>query len=228
MASYPRILPAGDTALTVEFGDEIAPEIHDRVLAFASRVPALNIAGIIEVVPTYRSVTVYADSLQVDVSRLMDRLASEARNLTAFESGQGRCVEIPVLYGGEFGPDLTAVAAFAGRPMEEVIALHTSVTYRCYMLGFSPGFPYLGRVPDAIAMPRLSEPRAQVAGGSVGIAGIQTGIYPQSSPGGWRVIGRTPLRIYDPARSQPFLISPGDRVRFVPISRKQFDDLVIS
>jgi len=228
MNSYPRVLPAGDTALTVEFGDAIEPEIHDRVLTFSRRVAALDIPGILDIVPTYRSATVYVDPMKVGIETLTERLAAMTTNSEDRESSGGRNVEIPVLYGEDVGPDLPDVAAFARLSITDVITLHSSMEYRCYMLGFSPGFPYLGRVPDAIAMPRLSDPRSQVAAGSVGIAGHQTGVYPQTSPGGWRVIGRTPLRIYDPARPQPFLIAPGDRVRFVPISRKQFDDLVIS
>lgn len=222
---YPRVLPAGDAALTVEFGDRIEPEIHDQVLAFAEHVPALQLPGILEVVPTYRSVTVYIDPLIAEIVPLIQRLAAMAAISTARASVEGRIIEVPVLYGDEFGPDLSAVAEYAKRSREEVITLHSSREYRCYLLGFSPGFPYLGRVPDAIAMPRLSEPRAQVPAGSVGIAGVQTGIYPQATPGGWRLIGRTPIKIYDPVRSQPFLIRPGDRVRFVPISRDQFGEI---
>ena len=226
--SYPRIVPAGDAALTVEFGDTIAPEIHDRVLAFTRQIPALNIPGIIEVVPTYRSATLYLDPLTVEIDPLIERLASIASASLAGESCRGHHIEIPVLYGGEFGPDLPAVAAFANRSIEDVITLHSSQEYRCYMLGFSPGFPYLGRIPDEIAAPRLTEPRVRVPAGSVGIAGAQTGIYPQSSPGGWQLIGRTPMKLYDPGRKQPFMISPGDHVRFRPIARKAFDDLLIS
>ena len=224
---YPRILPAGDAALTVEFGDVIESQIHDRVLAFASQVVALDIPGILEIVPTYRSATVYVDPMKVEIDELTAQLDGVTANAEGFDSSQGRTVEIPILYGEEVGPDLPDVAAFSGLSIEGVIALHSSMEYRCYMLGFSPGFPYLGRVPSAIAMPRLSNPRSQVSAGSVGIAGHQTGIYPQTSPGGWRIIGRTPQRIYDPARPQPFLIAAGDRVRFIPISRKEFADLLI-
>ena len=226
MASYPRLLAAGDAAVTVEFGAIIAPEINDLVLAFVDQVAASGLNGIIEVVPTYCSATVYMDPLRVDVEPLAERLRVLAQGASRRPAQPGRRVEIPVVYGDEFGPDLPAVAAYAKRSMEETIALHCSVDYRCYMLGFSPGFPYLGQVPDTIAMPRLAEPRAIVQAGSVGIAGSQTGVYPQESPGGWRVIGRTPLCLYEPARPQPFLIEPGDRVRFRAIDRAEFEQLI--
>ena len=226
MNSYPRILPAGDAALTVEFGAIIDPEINDLVLAFAGQLESLKLPGIIEVVPTYCSATVYVDPLCVDLEPLAERLKALAQGASRRPARPGRMVEIPVVYGDEFGPDLPDVASYARRSIEETIALHCSADYRCYMLGFSPGFPYLGQVPDTIAMPRLAEPRATVPAGSVGIAGSQTGIYPQESPGGWRVIGRTPLRLYDPARPRPFLIEPGDRVQFRAIDRAEFERLV--
>jgi inhibitor of KinA len=219
------MLPAGDTALTVEFGEGIDAAVNDRVLAFADQVAASDIKGLIEVVPTYRSATVYLDPLVADVEPLAERIAEMARATARRRSHPGQLIEIPVAYGGEFGPDLEAVAGYAKVSPGEVIALHTSIDYRCFMLGFSPGFPYLGTVPEAIAMPRLAEPRARVPAGSVGIAGRQTGIYPQATPGGWRVIGRTPTCLYDPARSQPFLIEPGDHVRFVRIGREEFERL---
>lgn len=226
MICYPRILPAGDAALTVEFGAIIDPEVNDRALAFAGQLESLKLPGIIEVVPAYCSATVYVDPLCVDLEPLAERLKVLAQGASRRPARPGRTVEIPVVYGDEFGPDLPAVAAYAKRSIEETIALHCSADYRCYMLGFSPGFPYLGQVPDTIAMPRLTEPRATVPAGSVGIAGSQTGIYPQESPGGWRVIGRTPLRLYDPRRAAPFLIQAGDRVRFCPITRGQFEQLL--
>lgn len=223
-ASLPclRILPLGDTGLTVEFGDAIDPAINERVLAFARAVEGLRLPGVSEVVPTYRSATVYFDPVVVDAGALAERLRGLAGGLPALEPRAPRIIEIPVAYGGEFGPDLPDVADRAGLSADAVVTLHGSVEYRVYMLGFSPGFPYLGKVPDAIAVPRLAEPRARVAAGSVGIAGSQTGIYPHESPGGWRLLGRTPLRLYDPARARPFLLAAGDRVRFVAISREEF------
>lgn len=225
MSPFPRVLAAGDAALTVEFGNAIDPAIHDRVLAFAHAMEGLSWEGLIEAVPAYRSATVYFDPSKIDADHLAERLKALAQVLLPTSVHTPRLVEIPVVYGGECGPDLSDVAAFAGVLPEEAAALHASVEYRVYMLGFSPGFPYMGRVPDSLAMPRLATPRAKVPSGSVGIAGSQTGIYPLESPGGWRVIGRTPLRLYDLNRADPFLLAPGDCVRFVIIDRQEFDRL---
>lgn len=222
MAAYPRILPAGDSALTVEFGDEISPRINDRVLAFARRVDRSRLHGLVEVVPTYRSATVYVDPLRCDWARLVTRLEALARRPIPKGRRPGRLVTIPVVYGDEFGPDLAQLAKQAGLSPRAVIRLHSSTEYRVYMLGFSPGFPYLGTVPKKIALPRLAEPRQTVPAGSVGIAGSQTGIYPQASPGGWLLIGRTPLGLYAPDQPKPFALAPGDRVRFTPISREEY------
>ncbi|GIW55652.1 MAG: allophanate hydrolase [Nitrospiraceae bacterium] len=199
------------------------PAVNDRAVSFARAVERARVPGVVEVVPAYRSAAVYIDPVETDFALLRDALRALAGNLPMDPGDRRRIVTIPVLYGGEAGPDLPALAERAGLSVEQAIALHASVEYRVYMLGFSPGFPYLGMVPDAIAAPRLPEPRINVPAGSVGIAGRQTGIYPQDSPGGWRVIGRTPLVLYDPARTEPFLLEPGDRVRFVPIDRREFD-----
>lgn len=224
MIRYPRILPAGDTAFTVEFGDVIDPDINDQVMAFAKAVESRRLDGIIEVVPTYRSTTIYFDP-RIGAAELAGQLRALAGKISRRPLYRPRSIDIPVSYDAEFGPDLDALARYAGLSVTEVVRLHTSVTYRVFMLGFSPGFPYMGRVPEAIAMPRLAEPRLRIPAGSVGIAGVQTGIYPQESPGGWRLIGRTPLRLYDPNRPDPFLLRPGDRVRFVAVERDTFDRL---
>ncbi len=223
MPQYPRILPLGDAGFLVEFGDSIDLAVNDRAVSFARAVERARVPGVVEVVPAYRSAAVYVDPAETDLASLREALGTLAGNLPMDPADRRRTVTIPVLYGGEAGPDLPALAERAGLSVEQAIALHASVEYRVYMLGFSPGFPYLGMVPDAIAAPRLPEPRINVPAGSVGIAGRQTGIYPQDSPGGWRVIGRTPLVLYDPARTEPFLLEPGDRVRFVPIDRREFD-----
>lgn len=225
MALYPRVLAAGDAAVTVEFGETIDPEVNDRVLAFTRGVERLALSGVIETVPTYRSATVYFDPILVDAGSLAARLQTLAETLPPPISEVRRTVQIPVVYGGELGPDLAEVAAFARLSVKQAMALHASVCYRVYMLGFTPGFPYMGPVPDALAMPRLAEPRARVPAGSVGIAGSQTGIYPIESPGGWRLIGQTPLRLYDKGRLQPFLLEAGDWVQFLPISREEYERL---
>ncbi len=220
-----RLLPLGDAAVTVEFGNESDPALNQWVIAFADRVRAQNWEGIRDVVPTYRSVTIHVDPRYLDVSTLTDQLHRLSYPLSHSTTSNGTQQTIPVLYGGEWGPDLEDVAAFARMSMADAIRLHASVDYRVYMLGFSPGFPYLGSVPQPLAMPRLATPRIAVPAGSIGIAGNQTGIYPISTPGGWRLIGRTPSVLYRPSSSKPFLLNPGDTVRFVPISLDEFDRL---
>ena len=225
MITYPRALPAGDSGWTIEFGDAIEPALNARTIAFARAVEALRFPGVSDIVPTYRSATIYFDPLAVDPLPFRQRLLSLAETTTGTTAGAMRTVIIPVLYGWTEGPDLEELAASAQLSIPEVIARHISVEYRVYMLGFSPGFPYMGVVPASIAAPRLAEPRQHVPAGSVGIAGSQTGIYPQDSPGGWRLIGRTPVRVYDPTHARPFLFEPGDGVWFVEIDRREFDRL---
>ncbi len=228
MSIYPRVLPLGDSGWTIEFGETIDPTLNDRVLALTDALEKLSVPGVIEMVPTYRSVAVYGDPLLEEATPLADRLLDLASTTGTSAPRKPRHVEIPVLYGGDCGPDLVDLASMAGLSPEDVVASHQSVTYRVYMLGFSPGFPYLGSVPETIAAPRLAEPRAKVPPGSVGIAGFQTGIYPQESPGGWRLIGRTPVELYDPGRTNPFLLQAGDQVRFVAIAQCEFDRLAMS
>lgn len=220
-----HIVPLGDSAITVEFGNEIDPLINARVVAFAKTVGDQGWSGIVDIVPTYRSVTVHFDPHTCDSTELTTQL--QALSPPEIRKGElhGTLHEIPVLYGGEWGPDLADVAALAGLQPAEAIALHASVPYRVYMLGFSPAFPYLGLVPERLAMPRLSTPRAKVPAGSIGIADRQTGIYPTPTPGGWRLIGRTPLSLYRQTSPNPFLLRAGDLVQFMPIDREEFDRL---
>src|SRR5689334_13745210 len=210
----------GDAAVTMVFGREISPRVNDRVLAFAQAVRAKEWEGVLDIVPAYASLTIHVDPLRLPVSNLSERLQHVAADVTAPQPG--RLHRIPVLYGGEGGPDLLEVAAFARQSVAETIQLHHSVLYRVYMLGFSPGFPYMGLVSASIAMPRLATPRTVVPVGSVGIAESQTGIYPSATPGGWRIIGRTPISLYQPQSPQPFLFSPGDSVQFYPIDEDEF------
>jgi inhibitor of KinA len=220
-----RILPFGDSAITIDFGDEIAPEINACAIAFAKTIVDQDWQGIHDVVPTYRSVTVHFDPLLWGSAILVKKLKALSRPTPGRAESPGVLHEIPVLYGDEWGPDLEEVAAFAGLQPAETIAWHASIPYRVYMLGFSPGFPYLGLVPEQLAIPRRSTPRPKVPAGSVGIADRQTGIYPTATPGGWQLIGRTPVAIYRKTRNDPFLLKPGDRVRFKPIEREEFDQL---
>ena len=219
------MLPLGDAALTIEFGNEIDPLINARAIAFTKIVVDRRWLGIHDVVPTYRSVTVHFNPLLLDSAVLAKRLKRLPRMKSNETESLGSHHEIPVLYGGEWGPDLDEVAAFAGLQPAEAIALHASTPYRVYMLGFSPGFPYLGTVPDRLAMPRRSTPRTLAPAGSVGIADRQTGIYPTATPGGWQLIGRTPVAIYRKNVANPFLLKPGDLVQFRPITQDEFDRL---
>lgn len=220
-----RYVSLGDAAVTVEFGQHINPAVNARVIAFADTVRAQSWHDVLDVVPTYRSVTIHVDARRVDLDTVIERLHRLAVVPTRQAASSGTEHTIPVLYGGPYGPDLEDLAAFAQLSLADVIRLHCSVDYRVYMLGFSPGFPYLGTVPEPLAMPRLAAPRTTVPAGSVAIAGRQAGIYPTSTPGGWRLIGRTPLALYRPAGATPFLLNPGDTVRFVPIEPDEFHDL---
>ena len=216
-----RFLPCGDQAVTVEWGSTIDEHINRQVHAFARKVEALSHPAITEVVPTYRSATVHYRPEVLSYEELKQLLLSLAQG-SAEEGEELPVVEIPVCYGGEYGPDLEEVAQHCSLTPEEVIARHTAPTYRIYMLGFTPGFPYLGGMDPSIAAPRRKEPRIHIPAGSVGIAGEQTGVYPIVSPGGWQLIGRTPLRLFDPQREQPILLSAGAGIRFVPIDEETF------
>ncbi len=223
-AAAVRLLTSGEHGLVVELGDTIDPELNARVHRLARAVTTQLGDLVLEVVPSYRSLLVLFDPLRVEreeLSRRVEAMAQEARPRAV--EGPSRLVTVPVCYGGDHGPDLEAVARHAGLSPGEVVALHGSTTYLVYMLGFTPGFPYLGGMSKRIATPRLDAPRTLIPAGSVGIAGEQTGIYPIASPGGWRLIGRTPLRLFDPRAAAPFLLAAGDRVRFSPVSPEEFD-----
>lgn len=218
-----RILPAGDCALVVEFGNEINEALNRKVQCLNEKVAAAHIKGIVETVPTFRSLMVTYDPSEISFDKLKKELAGISVEESAGQETSHHVVEIPVCYGGSYGEDLKDVAAHAGLTEEEVIKLHSSVDYNIYMLGFLPGFPYLGGLDPKLFTPRLDNPRTKIPEGSVGIGGEQTGIYPLESPGGWRLIGRTPLKLYDPDREQPFLYQAGDYIRFVPITAEEYE-----
>lgn len=218
-----RIAPAGDSALFVEFEERIDAAVNARAIALADALQAAGIGGVRDVVPTYRSVTVYFDPLRTDYAALIGRIEHEIQQPTPSTSRGREPIRIPVCYGGDLGPDLADVAAFGRVTEDHVVRLHTSATYRVYMLGFVPGFAYMGLVDERIAMPRHSTPRVRVPLGSVGIAGVQTGIYPAETPGGWRLIGRTPIKPFDANRAEPFLMRAGDVVQFFAIAREEYD-----
>ncbi len=219
---YPRYLPAGDKALSVEFGDSISAEVNRRVHELAAALRAQPIPGIVEAVPTYRSLLVYYEPLVMPYAGLVDRLQAMSGAREATEAGAGRVVEVPTAYGGEFGPDLAAVARHNGLTEAEVVQIHSGTDYLVYMMGFTPGFPYLGGMSPRIATPRLQTPRPAVPAGSVAIAERQTGVYPIESPGGWQLIGRTPVQLFDPTRDPPVLVEPGDYIRFVLIDTSEY------
>ncbi|HMD34525.1 MAG TPA: 5-oxoprolinase subunit PxpB [Vicinamibacterales bacterium] len=221
-----RVVPAGDSAIIVEFDERIDPVVNARTVAFADAIQAADLRGVRDVVPTYRSIAIYFDPLRTDGDALMASVEREATQPSRELAIAREPVRIPVCYGGDLGPDLPGVAAFAGMREAEVVRVHTGTVYRVFLLGFVPGFAYLGIVDRRIAMPRHTTPRVRVPLGSVGIAGVQTGVYPAETPGGWQVIGRTPLQPFDPARDDPFLMKAGDAVQFYPIARDEYDRLV--
>jgi KipI family sensor histidine kinase inhibitor len=208
-----RLREAGDSAVLLELDARIDPEVNAQAIAIAGAVRAALITGVRDVVATYRSVAVYLDPLIASIEEVRDALESAHRHATPLPMRAP--IEIAVAYGGDDGPDLRAVAEWARLSEAEVIARHTAPTYRVYMLGFQPGFAYMGTVDDHIAAPRHATPRLRVPAGGVGIAGAQTGIYPNDSPGGWQIIGRTAVRVFDPTRARPALLTPGDAVRFI-------------
>lgn len=207
-------IPFGDSAVLVKFGDCISPEINRLVHAMARAINQAAITGVIEVCPAYAELAVYFDPLAICYDELIARLG--VLDTSDLEQS-GSVITIPVSYGGANGPDLEEVARLTGLSSREVINIHAQQIYEVYMIGFLPGFPYLGLVPSAIAVPRLAQPRLKVPAGSVGLAGRQTGIYPCEAPGGWRLIGCTNVQMFDSRRSQPCYLQPGDRVQFEPV-----------
>lgn len=219
-----RIFPLGESALTIEFGNEISRELNRRSISLAAVLSADPFPGMIEAVPAYSSVTVFYDPLKVlrplpQISSsfaVVEKIIRETVNrIDDTEINERRIVEIPIHIDEVSSPDLATVCDFNGLDSKSVVDLFLGRTYRVYMLGFLPGFAYMGEVDERIAAPRLRTPRTKVPAGSVGIAGLQTGIYPLESPGGWNIIGRTDLKMFDVGSSEPCLLRPGDEVRFV-------------
>jgi len=217
-----KIIPASDSSLLIVFGDVISPELHHRVMGLFHALLTRKDPRIRNLHPGYCSLLIDLDPLQLG----HDELAAEVERLARVEAfvsnDAANAVFIPVCYDDEFGPDLIAVAEHANMSAEEVVRWHSSASYLVYFLGFSPGFAYLGGLPDVLHTPRLATPRTSVPAGSVGIAGSQTGIYPIKSPGGWRLIGRTPVRMFDPEAIPPTRLQPGDLVKIFPIDRATF------
>ena len=211
------IHPYGDSAVIVYLGSQLDRSVNQQVHALAVRVMRARLPGICEVVPGYVSLVIHFDPLQTSLPAVIDGVRDLHTSLGQQPLPPARRVEIPVRYGGEWGPDLDFVARHAGLSTAEVIRRHAAAEYSVYMMGFLPGFPYLGGLDVSIAAPRLETPRRRVPAGSVGIAGEQTGVYPLASPGGWRLIGRTEVALFDLTAHPPCLLAPGDQVQFIPM-----------
>jgi KipI family sensor histidine kinase inhibitor len=224
LSDYVRLVPCGDRALLVYLGDEAHLAVNQRVHALTRALKQSPHPALVEITPAYHCLMMEYDPLRIRLDQLEEMIHS-ALERACTEPADSRTVEIPVCYGGEFGPDLGTVAAHTGLSPGEVTRRHQEPLYRVYCLGFSPGFPYLGDLDASLHTPRLAEPRTRLPAGSVGIGGTQTGIYPASTPGGWQLIGRTPLRLFDPFREPPTLLEPGNTVRFVPIGPELYEEL---
>lgn len=220
----PRLVPSGDTALVVEFGDTIDRAINARVIALADCIRRARIDGVVEMVPTFRSLMVHYDPMVLLHAELVQRVEALLAGLTTVEV-QRRTWVLPTCYGGELSPDLDEVAQRTGLSTDDVISVLSAGTYHVYCIGFLPGWPYMGDLPEKLSLPRRENPRVKVPMGAVCIAQQLTGIYPLESPGGWHLLGRTPVRMFDKRRAKPVLLSPGDQVRYEPISRAVFDRL---
>jgi len=219
-----RMLPAGEQGLVVEFGQTIDSGINSRVHQTAKLLNQKIGDAIFEIVPTYRSLLVYFNPLRITRAELIQQIEMILVKTESYlaEEVQKQVVVIPVCYGGDFGPDLHFVAQHNDLSPDEVIRIHTSHPYQVYMIGFTPGFPYLGGMSERIATPRLEKPRIKIPAGSVGIAGSQTGFYPMESPGGWRLIGRTPIKAFDPQALNPFLFDAGQYLQFEAITEEEY------
>lgn len=220
-----KIMPAGDAALVVEFGDIIDETVNAHVHALARKIEEQHIAGIMEVVPTFRSVLVQYDVFASSYSQIRNLVQSLADNLDVSDQTVKKIVKIPCCYGARFGQDLSDMEKLTGLDRDEIIAIHSATDYKIYMLGFLPGFVYLGGLDKRIEVPRLKTPRVKIRKGAVGIGGNQTGIYPMDSPGGWRLMGATPIDLYDENRETPILLEAGEYIRFVPISILDYYDI---
>jgi KipI family sensor histidine kinase inhibitor len=224
-AKNARFCRASDQSLLIYFDDSDTLVAHRRVAGTLRRLEAEPMDGVRNLHPAFRSLLVKFDALQWSHSELEAELSARLEHAGEQTPGEPRTVEIPVCYGGEFGPDLEEVARLHGMSVEEVIALHAGGSYVVFFLGFVPGFAYMGDLPNTLSTPRLATPRKLVSAGSVGIAGRQTGVYPFATPGGWKLLGRTPLKMFQRDRAGMCLVALGDRVKFVPISREHFREL---
>ena len=212
----------GDRSLLVELGDRISPDVNRQVRELFVMLEKNPVKGVLETIPAYRSLLVIYDPLITNTILLQHQIKDLQKKSEVVDTPEPKTVEIPVVYGGEFGADLEWVARYHKTTTEEVVQLHTAKTYQVYMIGFTPGFPYMGELPERLATPRRETPRTTIPEGSVGIAQRQTGIYPVESPGGWHILGRTPMKLFNPLQIPPTLLEMGDLVRFFPIEEGEF------
>jgi len=215
----------GDRGIRVQLGDTISGETNEKVRSLSMLLDHEKIEGVMEWIPAYTAISIYYDPYYVSFLQLKEKLIEIKETFSQVTPPPAEVVEIPVCYGGNFGSDLEMVANHNGLTEKEVIDLHAGRDYLIYMMGFTPGFPYLGGMSEKIAAPRLPEPRAEIQSGSVGIAGSQTGIYPMKTPGGWRLIGRTPVKLYQPDRKPHILLKAGNYIRFIPISLEEYNEI---
>jgi KipI family sensor histidine kinase inhibitor len=220
-----KIKPMGDTCVTVLFKQEIKEDINADARGFCKAVKALSADGIIDAVPSYSAAAVFYDPIKLPYDNIKGICEDILTKGLGTETSSGRVFEIPVCYGGEYGPDLDIVASVNSLSHEDVVNIHTSRAYLIYMLGFAPGFCYLGGLDESIAAPRKDVPRQKITPGSVGIAGTQTGMYPIESPGGWQLIGRTPLTLYDPHREPPVYYNSGDYIKYKAVSEAEYNEI---
>lgn len=217
-----KLLTAGDSSILLQFGNTIDPAINRKIAATVQLMREQHINGVTDVIPAFCSLLINYDPRVISYEQIKRRMEALVKiDVTAGDTRK-RVLEIPVCYGGEYGPDIQNIADHAGLSVEEVIQIHTSRDYLIYMLGFLPGFTYLGGLDERIHTPRLANPRIRIPAGSVGIGGSQTGIYPMDSPGGWQLMGMTPVKTYDPDREVPILVEAGDYIRFVAIDEDEF------
>jgi inhibitor of KinA len=220
------IQPNGDQAIILQFSDEVSIEMNEKIYQFCVQLERSSIKGVVEWVPAYNSVTIYYDPCIILYQDLVSIMMSLEQEVETDVQMERRTILVPVLYGGEYGPDLQKLAISKGISMEEIMKRHMEPTYLVYMLGFLPGFPYLGGLDPSLSAPRLEKPRKIVPAGSVGIAHEQTGIYPIDSPGGWNIIGRTPVPLFNPEQEQnAFVFQPSDWVKFYSITEEQYNEI---
>jgi inhibitor of KinA len=219
--------PLGDSTFLIKVGDDISLETHQKIRSLIRAIKDKNIEGIIDLTPAYNEIMISYDSLKLSYIVLLDKIKSIAKGLIVSEKVESEIVHIPVCYETDFSPDIEIVAKKNNITVKKVIQIHSSTDYLVYMLGFTPGFCYLGGMSEQISTPRKENPRNKIEAGAVGIAGNQTGIYPIDSPGGWQIIGKTPLRLFDPERSPEFLVEAGNYLKFYPVLKAEFDKIEV-